>query len=94
MSPNPIINSAQPKALENTKTCSSSTSIPSKSLLSNIVFTWGSGKDGRLGNGSEKGEKFPFAIENFLFESVSAGYYHSAGLDDRGKRNFLNRNNI
>jgi alpha-tubulin suppressor-like RCC1 family protein len=79
----PAIN--QPKVQESTKPSSSSINS-NKSPLSNIVFSWGSGKDGRLGNGSERGEKYPFAIENFLFESVSAGYYHSAGLDDRGKK--------
>ena len=46
---------------------------------------WGSGKDGRLGNGKETNEKVPTSVNSqHRFVSISSGYYHSAGVSKDG----------
>lgn len=52
-----------------------------------IAYVWGSGKDGRCGNGSEESEKTPTGIieQNEHYSSICCGYHHTAGLSVTGK---------
>ena len=49
------------------------------------IYLWGSGKDGRLGNGSEKSEKLPVAITDTKFIALSCSYHHSAAISEDSK---------
>lgn len=49
--------------------------------ISGYIYLWGSGKDGRLGNGTEKSEKFPKKIDYLKFKQISSGYHHNAAID-------------
>ena len=49
------------------------------------VYAWGSGKDGRCGNGKESSEKVPVPVETqYKFTSLSCGYHHSAAVSQEG----------
>ncbi len=49
------------------------------------VYTWGSGKDGRCGNGKENSEKVPKTIKSqHAFTQLSCGYHHSASVSREG----------
>eukprot|EP00347_Sterkiella_histriomuscorum_P016506 403352920 len=49
------------------------------------VFVWGSGKDGRCGNGKESSEKLPNqANTSHNFTQLSCGYHHSAAVTSDG----------
>lgn len=62
---------------------------------SGFVYLWGSGKDGRLGNGSEKSEKVPRKIDYTKFRQISCGYHHNVAIDLNGFSNaFLLNLNI
>ena len=53
-----------------------------------VVFTWGSGKYGALGHGDTRDRPSPTAVEGLSKHrviSVSAGYGHSAMVDEGGK---------
>lgn len=46
---------------------------------------WGSGKDGRCGNGKETNEKVPSAAQTkHMFSQLSCGYHHSAAVTKEG----------
>jgi hypothetical protein len=45
------------------------------------AFLWGSGKDGRCGNGKDSSEKVPNAVTSqHKFMQLSCGYHHSAAV--------------
>ena len=49
------------------------------------AFVWGSGKDGRCGNGKESNEKVPAQVaSSHRFVMLSCGYHHSAGVTQDG----------
>ena len=48
------------------------------------MYIWGSGKDGRLGNQSEKNEKFPKKLGNFKYKLLACGYHHTAAVGEDG----------
>ena len=54
-----------------------------------FIYLWGSGKDGRLGNGSEKSERVPKKIDYTKFRQVSCGYHHNAAIDLNGKNIYI-----
>jgi hypothetical protein len=46
---------------------------------------WGSGKDGRCGNGKESNEKVPQSVQSqHKFIQISSGYHHTAGVTKDG----------
>ena len=52
------------------------------------AFLWGSGKDGRIGIGSEESQNRPVALmedPGFLLTSLVCGYHHSAAITDKGQ---------
>ncbi|CDW87540.1 kinesin motor domain containing protein [Stylonychia lemnae] len=59
---------------------------PSSQNISNCkIYVWGSGKDGRCGNGKESSEKLPNQINSqYKFSQLSCGYHHSAGVTSDG----------
>lgn len=53
-----------------------------------LVFTWGGGKNGRLGHGDEKIRAQPTCVESLCDEraiSVTAGYHNNLVLSERGQ---------
>ena len=57
---------------------------PKKAALAE-AFVWGSGKDGRCGNGRETSEKVPKKVKAaYTFTSLSCGYHHSAAVSQEG----------
>ena len=49
------------------------------------ALLWGTGKDGRCGNGKEANEKTPMAASTkHLFSQISCGYHHSAAVSKEG----------
>ena len=49
------------------------------------VYVWGSGKDGRCGNGKESSEKLPNPVNStYKFKQLSSGYHHSAAVTSDG----------
>jgi alpha-tubulin suppressor-like RCC1 family protein len=49
------------------------------------VYMWGSGKDGRCGNGKESNEKVPLSVQSqHKFIQISSGYHHTAGVTKDG----------
>ena len=48
------------------------------------AFMWGSGKDGRCGNGKEQSERVPSELSQSLLAQLECGYHHSAGLTKDG----------
>lgn len=48
------------------------------------MYTWGSGKDGRLGIENEKPSKYPTIVPNTRVVAISLGYHHSAGITSQG----------
>ena len=57
---------------------------PKKGALAE-AFVWGSGKDGRCGNGRETSEKVPKKVKAaYTFTSLSCGYHHSAAVSQEG----------
>ncbi|KAL4438108.1 hypothetical protein ABPG74_016887 [Tetrahymena malaccensis] len=59
--------------------------LKSKPDGSIITFAWGSGKDGRLGLGTDRGESNPTMLANEQFIYLSCGYYHTAGITEKGE---------
>lgn len=49
------------------------------------MYVWGSGKDGRCGNGKETNEKVPALVgTSHKFAMISSGYHHSAAVSSDG----------
>lgn len=50
-------------------------------VLIQVIYTWGSGWESKLGHGDRENLAEPTKIQtNFQFKSISAGYHHSAAL--------------
>jgi len=48
------------------------------------VYLWGSGKDGRLGNGRSTNESNPVCIRDLKFSKVVCGYHNTFGISTDG----------
>lgn len=48
------------------------------------VYLWGSGKDGRLGNGRSTNESNPVCIRDLKFSKVICGYHNTFGISTDG----------
>jgi len=48
------------------------------------VYLWGSGKDGRLGNGKFSNEATPTVIKDIRFSKIVCGYHNSFGVSQEG----------
>jgi alpha-tubulin suppressor-like RCC1 family protein len=56
-----------------------------KNGLGSRAYVWGSGKDGRCGNGKETNEKVPTqVVSKQTFKMIACGYHHSAGVSKDG----------
>jgi len=54
--------------------------------LAGDAYCWGSGENGRLGNGSTSGSNAPVPVlGGLMFVSITAGYHHTCGLAVDGK---------
>lgn len=53
-------------------------------MSAGLAYTWGSGKDGRCGNGATKSEKRPWLMGGLALSQVEAGFHHTAGLTKDG----------
>ncbi len=61
------------------------TLLPQKNNLNNTNWCWGRNDVGQLGDGTTTQSSFPVAVVNGLvFNSISAGAYHTCGLDPSG----------
>ncbi|KRX08548.1 TRAF-like protein [Pseudocohnilembus persalinus] len=56
-----------------------------KILQKNILFTWGSGWDSKLGHGNQENQWHPKKVQTSVnFTEISAGFRHSCALDEEG----------
>jgi len=53
-------------------------------FLQGNVYLWGSGKDGRLGNGRSTNESNPISIRDLKFSKVVCGYHNTFGISTDG----------
>lgn len=51
---------------------------------SHKCYIWGSGKDGRCGNGKQSSENTPFDLNGLMLKVVKSGYHHTAGITRDG----------
>jgi len=58
-------------------------SLADTSVFGN-VYLWGSGKDGRLGNGKFSNEATPTVIKDIRFSKIVCGYHNSFGVSQEG----------
>lgn len=56
-----------------------------KPTLISSAYIWGSGKDGRCGNGKETGEKIPTLIDVDKFSHIVCGYHHTVAISITGQ---------
>ena len=54
--------------------------IGNEKLEVGFAYIWGSGKDGRCGNGKQSSEGRPFNMNGLQLSKIAAGYHHTAGI--------------
>jgi len=58
------------------------------------AYLWGSGKDGRLGNGKFSNEPYPVAISDIRFSEIVCGHHNTFGISQEGLVYAWGRNEI
>lgn len=56
----------------------------SKAPLVCSTYVWGSGKDGRCGNGKQASEIKPYNLNGLMLKEIQSGYHHTAGITKDG----------